>query len=135
MTNMPFGPHVGHPDPQKDNKLMSFFMILLLRKYNIFERFWGPPKNTKMKHGRFNLYVEQKSEIVVSKGGGATKTIISILKEISLRFYQKGRPGTPMEEHLPAKPAKSCPPIYVYIYIYIYIYIFISYNIILYNML
>ncbi len=33
-------------------------MILLLRKYRIFERFWGPPKSTKMKHGRFCLYVE-----------------------------------------------------------------------------
>jgi len=33
-------------------------MILLLRKYRIFERFWGPPKSTKMKHSRFCLYVE-----------------------------------------------------------------------------
>ena len=27
-------------------------------KYLIFNRFWEPPKNTKVEHGRFCLYVE-----------------------------------------------------------------------------
>ena len=59
MKKRSFGPHFGHPEPQKCHiYYCSFLMILLFLKYVIFSRFWEPPKSTKVEHGSFCLYVE-----------------------------------------------------------------------------